>query len=544
MHHEYPLAFLRRALHFKGKWPHLPRKRMIRMHAIVYIKHGAGEIMIDQVRYPISGNQFFLLTPGMEVMEKFAAGKGLEAHYLAFTLMRSTRKQRQWTVREYEQPHLPDGGEVRIADRARMDSLVGQLYDDGMEDAGLLRWKRQFALTEMLYILLREGAADDEQSRILMMKRCAAYMDWHYAENIRMDKLAQLYGLYPSAFSRLFKQAIGVSPMDYLMHVRMEAAKTMLRGTTFRLREVAQQAGFCDEYYFSRMFKKAVGVSPSVYNRSRSGASSDNARSARTLEPIDVAVTYVDEADHLIALGLLPAAVPDDHRLDDTEATIPYLKRYIGHLPRIGCERTLDRTRLDKLQPNLIIAGWFLRSWGITWLDEVARTHYYIWEVDWRNIHRELAITLGRESLAERNIERFDRLVRNARDRMYRALIRRRFAFLEMTRDGIRISPYTSNGGWLLFQQLGLTPSPEVSLNRWDHFIEPAEAAAIQADFIIVGKRSGSQFVYESFMREPGIRRIRSKLLEVPRYPWGKGGPIAFVQGVKHILSTFERIHK
>lgn len=551
--YEQPLVFLRRMHHVQGLWPNPPRQRVIRTCAILYIRRGAGELIINHAAYRIGENRLFLLLPGMRVIERADPRTDWDAHYVAFKLMRPSRQPSGgWSIQEFGPAQLPDSGALRVSDLPRVERLFAQLEEDGEEAGGWLRWKRQLALAELLYTLIQEQqhATLALRSQADTMRHYAAYMDQHYAENIRMDKMAQLCGLNPSTFSRLFKQTIGMTPSDYVMQARMEAAKTMLRHSG-RMRDVAQQVGFCDEYYFSRMFKKVVGVAPSVYSRTaRAQAPAQTASGGgigsrgRMLEPSDVAVTYVDEADHLIALGLMPAAVPGDHELDSTVTAIPYLKPYIQQLPRIGCERTIDMELLRKLQPQLIIAGRFLREWGITGLDAIARTHYYAWEVDWRNVHWELAALLGREAQAERNIFQFNRLVRSVRDRMYRACLGATFVFLETTREGIRVSPYMSNGSWLLFQQLGLTPSPVVTVNEWSHFVTPEEAAALPATYLFVGRRSGSQAAYEAMMNHPDVQRIRRKLIEVPRYPWGKGGPLAFSQGVKDVLAMFERIHK
>ncbi|WP_181376951.1 hypothetical protein, partial [Paenibacillus agaridevorans] len=67
---------------------------------------------------------------------------------------------------------------------------------------------------------------------------------------------------------------------------------------------------------------------------------------------------------------------------------------------------------------------------------------------------------------------------------------------------------------------------------------------AIPADYLFVGQRSGSADVHRGLLEEPGIRRLGPRLIELPRYPWGKGGPIAYSMGVKLILALFAKFHK
>lgn len=539
-----PLAFLRRAVHYTGQWPSTMKRRRVGVFALLYIKHGHGELTVDNVPISIAGNQLLLLTPGMYMIEQADALADWDVHYIAFKLMRSVREDGGWSLAPFEPSHFPRGGAMSVTDMHSIERLIERLHKGADDADGMFRWRRQLALSELLYMILSEQKAQrSPYSAPDAVRRCAAYIDQHYKDNIRMDELASWCGLHPSTFTRHFKAAMGMLPSDYLIHARIESAKTILPGGG-PLREVARQVGFCDEYYFSRMFKKVAGVSPSVYIRTAGERSQGKERNGRILKPVNVAVTYVDEVDHLIALGLLPAAVPADHQPDRQETVIPYLKPYIAHLPHIGCELSIDKERLRKLAPELIIVGRFMKSWGVNGFADIAPTHYYSWEVDWRNVHRQLSAMLGREAHAEQNIAQFDRLVRSARDRMYAACASKTFLFLESTREGVRVSPYMSNGGWLLYQQLGLTPTSIVSVNGWEHYVTPEEAAAIPADYLFVGQRSGSADVHRGLLEEPGIRRLGPRLIELPRYPWGKGGPIAYSMGVKLILALFAKFHK
>jgi AraC-like DNA-binding protein/ABC-type Fe3+-hydroxamate transport system substrate-binding protein len=539
-----PLAFLRRAVHYTGQWPSTMKRRRVGVFALLYVKHGHGELTVDNVPISIAGNQLLLLTPGMYMIEQADALADWDVHYIAFKLMRSVREDGGWSLAPFEPSHFPRGGAMSVTDMHSIERLIERLHKGGDDADGMFRWRRQLALSELLYMILSEQKAQrSPYSAPDAVRRCAAYIDQHYKDNIRMDELASWCGLHPSTFTRHFKAAMGMLPSDYLIHARIESAKTILPGGG-PLREVARQVGFCDEYYFSRMFKKVAGVSPSVYIRTAGERSQGKERNGRILKPVNVAVTYVDEVDHLIALGLLPAAVPADHQPDRQETVIPYLKPYIAHLPHIGCELSIDMERLRKLAPELIIVGRFMKSWGVNGFADIAPAHYYSWEVDWRNVHRQLSAMLGREAHAEQNIAQFDRLVRSARDRMYAACASKTFLFLESTREGVRVSPYMSNGGWLLYQQLGLTPASIVSVNGWEHYVTPEEAAAIPADYLFVGQRSGSADVHRGLLEEPGIRRLGPRLIELPRYPWGKGGPIAYSMGVKLILALFAKFHK
>ncbi|WP_373232582.1 response regulator [Cohnella sp.] len=74
-------------------------------------------------------------------------------------------------------------------------------------------------------------------------------------------------------FSSIFKRETKMTYVNYLLHIRMEAAKEMLLTTDLKTFEIAEKAGYADPNYFSFSFKKQVGVSPKDYrNRTRGEA--------------------------------------------------------------------------------------------------------------------------------------------------------------------------------------------------------------------------------------------------------------------------------
>lgn len=66
-------------------------------------------------------------------------------------------------------------------------------------------------------------------------------------------------------FSTLFKKKEGVSPLDYLTRIRMEAAKDLLRDTDIPASEVSYLVGYEDPRYFYKVFKKYTGQTPTNF---------------------------------------------------------------------------------------------------------------------------------------------------------------------------------------------------------------------------------------------------------------------------------------
>lgn len=88
------------------------------------------------------------------------------------------------------------------------------------------------------------------------------YISVHYAEPLRLEDLASLVGMAPSAFSRFFKQHTTRTLMDYIIDIRLGNAARMLVDTTTSISEICYACGFNNLSNFNRSFKARRGYTP------------------------------------------------------------------------------------------------------------------------------------------------------------------------------------------------------------------------------------------------------------------------------------------
>lgn len=92
------------------------------------------------------------------------------------------------------------------------------------------------------------------------------YIQSHYREELELSRLAERVYLTPSYLSKLFKTETGGTITDYLISVRIERAKTLLRDDRARKTyEVGEQVGYADPAYFNKVFKKFAGCTPKEF---------------------------------------------------------------------------------------------------------------------------------------------------------------------------------------------------------------------------------------------------------------------------------------
>ena len=80
-------------------------------------------------------------------------------------------------------------------------------------------------------------------------------------------EVALACGLSVSHFSRAFRRSTGLAPHAWLLHARVEAAKSMLRRREAPLSMIALACGFADQSHFTRVFTRKVGLSPGAWRK-------------------------------------------------------------------------------------------------------------------------------------------------------------------------------------------------------------------------------------------------------------------------------------
>ncbi len=87
----------------------------------------------------------------------------------------------------------------------------------------------------------------------------------NYGKDVNLSGVAKQFDMTTRTFNRKFKNATGVSPLNYLQKIRMESAKDLLKTTNLSINEVMFKVGYHDLAHFSKLFKKHHGTTPGQY---------------------------------------------------------------------------------------------------------------------------------------------------------------------------------------------------------------------------------------------------------------------------------------
>lgn len=116
---------------------------------------------------------------------------------------------------------------------------------------------------EEKHVNLEPYLSKKEQRQQQIVNYTIYFLENHYEEEITLEKLAQDQYISTAYLSKIFKEATGMSPINYLIAIRLNRAKELLKNEKFSIKEVATSVGYQDAYHFSKSFKKQFGTAPS-----------------------------------------------------------------------------------------------------------------------------------------------------------------------------------------------------------------------------------------------------------------------------------------
>lgn len=136
--------------------------------------------------------------------------------------------------------------------------------------AGPMRQRELFAMNalEEALLWLNSLSPSGEESRFDQRIRAAMdYVCEHFDQRPVLQDIAHACGLSPSRLSHLFREQVGLTPIQYLEQQRIRRARELLTDTALSVAEIADMVGYESPFYFSRRFTAAAGRSPRQYRK-------------------------------------------------------------------------------------------------------------------------------------------------------------------------------------------------------------------------------------------------------------------------------------
>lgn len=171
---------------------------------------------------------------------------------------------------QYRQQHAFLGRlQVGMADLDEIGTLITHISSElDRRDAGyvpvvLAHFSHLLVYLARCYARMTSPPAQE----VLRVAATVTYLETHYMDRITLQELADIACMSPFTFLHVFKQAMGIPPIAYLIETRIRNAVALLHDTSMCITEIASAVGFADSNYFTRQFKAIMGISPRDYRK-------------------------------------------------------------------------------------------------------------------------------------------------------------------------------------------------------------------------------------------------------------------------------------
>jgi AraC family transcriptional regulator len=139
------------------------------------------------------------------------------------------------------------------------EGVAGRLYATALVEALALHVLRRYKACEDP---TRAGPSGFSPAQL---QRTLTYIQAHLAEALSLPTLAAVAHTSPTYFARLFKQATGQTPHQYVIQCRIAAAQRLLAETELALSAIGLQVGYADQSHFTALFRRHVATTPRAY---------------------------------------------------------------------------------------------------------------------------------------------------------------------------------------------------------------------------------------------------------------------------------------
>ena len=257
-YHDFPLNISNAARRYANSFQHRKNK-LTMIHLCFVLSEEEDEILeIDGVkRYDINPPFMRVTYPGM-IAHHLHSSRRNELFFTYDCSFLEAFRQFKFSDCNFQMTERFSGLLKEVGD------LLNQTDSPGVADR-LDRLAVMMGMEAMLAAL--EPIKETGKTGTDRIYQVEKYFQFHYTENFDLEVILRKYGMSLRTFYREWKMAFSVSPANYLLNLRMQEARQLLRKTNSRIYEVAEACGYKNELYFSRIFSRENGLTPLAFRK-------------------------------------------------------------------------------------------------------------------------------------------------------------------------------------------------------------------------------------------------------------------------------------
>ncbi len=227
-------------------------------YQLIYLCRGAGHFFLRDGWVDLTAGNLVLYRPLEPQIYSFYADEKPEIFWIHFT-----GKDCDSILEKYEIENCYIGENLSLR----------VLFQDIITELQLKKYLYEDIVINSFYKMLATICRSRQQLLVPLennfsIDRLIVQINQHYMDKWTVSSMADYCKLSRGYFAHAFQNQMKVSPMHYLISLRIEKAKDLLAADTLNISAIAPLVGFDDPLYFSRVFKRVVGITPRDFRQS------------------------------------------------------------------------------------------------------------------------------------------------------------------------------------------------------------------------------------------------------------------------------------
>ena len=235
-------------------------------YQLLYIAAGKGEFYFKGSKEPtiVTKGNMVLFRPGEPQVYYYYAVDKTEVYWVHFT---------GWKVEEYlKRYELPSHENVFYTG---VSHDYPWIYNQMIRELQIQRVNYEDMISLYMHHIfisinryIKEGR-ETKNDTISDVERAAHYFKENYNKQISIEQYAEEHLMSVNWFIHSFKNVMKMSPMQYIISLRIATAKGYLENSTKNIAEISNEVGYDNALYFSRLFRKYTGMTPTEYRKKK-----------------------------------------------------------------------------------------------------------------------------------------------------------------------------------------------------------------------------------------------------------------------------------
>lgn len=234
---------------------------------IMYVMSGSGEVTVEQKTYSAKRGDIIVYNPNTLHRESTTSDAGIELAFFGITNFQIGKLPQDCLIDKDASPILHTKG-----DAERFSFLFKSLVDEVTEDKQYGELMEKYCARLILIGILR--LANVSEAKFVtnaIFTKIHQYLLQNYTEIESMDQICEELHISKYYLSHVFKNNMGMPPMQYITMKRISYAKKLLQETDLTASAIGEACGYKDHVLFFKTFKKLEGITPTTYRKQVSG---------------------------------------------------------------------------------------------------------------------------------------------------------------------------------------------------------------------------------------------------------------------------------